>query len=394
MTEILAIDDDREILAVIKKALLREGYQVTALEDPLQLEEDKLGRYQLILLDVMMPGIDGFDLCRRIREKVDCPILFLTAKTEEKDVMTGLGAGGDDYITKPFGIGELRARVAAHIRRENREKTHTICIGEVRFSMQERKIYVQEHELVFTKAEYTICEFLALNHGQVFSKECILEHVFGFDGDSNSSAITEHVKISVQNSRNSGLTRLKRFGGSAIDGNEKRRQKTLTGLFLKFAALFCLDTFGIGMVCLLLLVLSPMTGFTLPANYAELQLTDHTEEIKAAGTEVEALIPDGCRYGIYDAAGQFKTGTFSADAQKRAWQGYKNGSKYASMGKFYCYIKQSSGDICIVTYDLHMRYVVDKLNGIVPSPEILAPVLGVVLFFLHAILLSGHFAKN
>ena len=71
MTEILAIDDDREILAVIKKALLREGYQVTALEDPLQLEEDKLGRYQLILLDVMMPGIDGFDLCRRIREKVD-----------------------------------------------------------------------------------------------------------------------------------------------------------------------------------------------------------------------------------------------------------------------------------------------------------------------------------
>ena len=221
MTEILAIDDDREILAVIKKALLREGYQVTAIDcteemlaeaqrnagaladrirwiqmdaQQLQLEEDKLGRYQLILLDVMMPGIDGFDLCRRIREKVDCPILFLTAKTEEKDVMTGLGAGGDDYITKPFGIGELRARVAAHIRRENREKTHTICIGEVRFSMQERKIYVQEHELVFTKAEYTICEFLALNHGQVFSKERILEHVFGFDGDSNSSAITEHVK--------------------------------------------------------------------------------------------------------------------------------------------------------------------------------------------------------
>lgn len=77
------------------------------------------------------------------------------------------------------------------------------------------------------------------------------------------------------------------------------------------------------MFCLVLLVLSPMTGFTLPANYAELQLTDHTEEIKAAGTDVEALIPDGCRYGIYDAAGQFKTGTFSADAQKRAWQGYK-----------------------------------------------------------------------
>ena len=116
MTEILAIDDDREILAVIKKALLREGYQVTALEDPLQLEEDKLGRYQLILLDVMMPGIDGFDLCRRIREKVDCPILFLTAKTEEKDVMTGLGAGGDDYITKPFSATYLKTRIASLLR--------------------------------------------------------------------------------------------------------------------------------------------------------------------------------------------------------------------------------------------------------------------------------------
>lgn len=162
---------------------------------------------------------------------------------------------------------------------------------------------------------------------------------------------------------------------------KKRRQKTLTGLFLKFAALFCLDTFGIGMFCLVLLVLSPMTGFTLPANYAELQLTDHTEEIKAAGTDVEALIPDGCRYGIYDAAGRFKTGTFLADAQKRAWQGYKNGSKYASMGKYYRYIKQNSGDICIVKYDLHMRYAYDKLNGIVPSLEILTPVLGVVLVF-------------
>lgn len=129
---------------------------MTALEDPLQLEEDKLGRYQLILLDVMMPGIDGFDLCRRIREKVDCPILFLTAKTEEKDVMTGLGAGGDDYITKPFGIGELRARVAAHIRRENREKTHTICIGEVRFPCRREKSMCRNMNLFYKGGIYDL----------------------------------------------------------------------------------------------------------------------------------------------------------------------------------------------------------------------------------------------
>lgn len=117
MIEILVIDDDRGILEVMRKALSRENYRVTALDDPLKVNEKDLARYQLILLDVMMPGIDGFELCRKIRDRVDCPILFLTAKNEEKDVMEGLGIGGDDYITKPFGIGELRARVAAHIRR-------------------------------------------------------------------------------------------------------------------------------------------------------------------------------------------------------------------------------------------------------------------------------------
>ena len=194
MIEILVIDDDRGILEVVRKALSRENHRVTALDDPLKVNEKDLARYQLILLDVMMPGIDGFELCRKIRDRVDCPILFLTAKNEEKDVMEGLGIGGDDYITKPFGIGELRARVAAHIRRENREKKHAISIGEVRFLMQERKVCCQGQEIGFTKAEYDICEYLALNRNQVFSKERILEHVFGFDGESSSSAITEHIK--------------------------------------------------------------------------------------------------------------------------------------------------------------------------------------------------------
>ena len=153
-----------------------------------------LARYQLILLDVMMPGMDGFDLCRKIRDKVDCPILFVTAKTEENALMEGLGMGGDDYICKPFGIGELRARVAAHLRREQREKRHRVSLGEAEFSLQERRLYFRDQEITLTKSEYAICEYLALNRGQVFSKERILEHVFGFDGESNESAITEHVK--------------------------------------------------------------------------------------------------------------------------------------------------------------------------------------------------------
>lgn len=194
MNKILAIDDDRGILELIRRTLEREGYAVTLLENPLEIEVEKLGQYQLILLDVMMPGIDGFRLCQQIRDQVDCPILFVTAKTQESDLMKGLGIGGDDYITKPFGIGELRARVAAHLRRENREKKHTIMIGEIQFSLQEKKLYCQGAELPLTKSEYAICEYLVLNRGQVFSKERILEHVFGFDGESNSSAITEHIK--------------------------------------------------------------------------------------------------------------------------------------------------------------------------------------------------------
>lgn len=194
MTKILAIDDDRGILELIRRALEREGYMVTLLEDPLGIDYEKLDQYQLILLDVMMPGMDGFSLCREIRDRVDCPILFVTAKTAERDLMEGLGIGGDDYITKPFGIGELRARVGAHLRRENREKKNRITIGDVEFSMQEKKLYCQGEELALTKSEYAICEYLALNRGQVFSKERILEHVFGFDGESSSSAITEHIK--------------------------------------------------------------------------------------------------------------------------------------------------------------------------------------------------------
>ena len=195
MSNILLLEDDLSLINGLSFAFKKQGFELNiarTLKEAEELWTD--GKYDLLVLDVSLPDGSGFEFCKRVRLTSKVPIIFLTASDEETSIIMGLDIGGDDYITKPFGIGELRARVAAHIRRENREKTHTICIGEVRFSMQERKIYVQEHELVFTKAEYTICEFLALNHGQVFSKECILEHVFGFDGDSNSSAITEHVK--------------------------------------------------------------------------------------------------------------------------------------------------------------------------------------------------------
>ncbi len=194
MIRILAVDDEERILRLIRNALEKEGYEVTAVSDPLKIRKLRLQEYQLILLDVMMPGMDGFTLCEEIRDLADCPILFLTAKTEEKDIMRGLGIGGDDYITKPFGIGELRARVAAHLRRETREKRHMVSVDGVQFYLKEKRVRYREKEIEFTKSEYAICEYLALNHGQVFSKDRIYEHVFGYEKESDNSVITEHIK--------------------------------------------------------------------------------------------------------------------------------------------------------------------------------------------------------
>lgn len=202
---ILVVDDDTGILELIRRALEHEGHQVDTISDSTLVQKQNLGQYQLILLDVMMPGMDGFSLCKELRQRVDCPILFLTAKSEESDLMQGLGVGGDDYITKPFGIGELRARVAAHLRRENRERKHLMEVNGVQFQLQARKMLYQGTEIPLTKSEYAICEYLALNRGQVFSKERIYEAVYGYEGEGDASAITEHVKNIRAKSKGLGL---------------------------------------------------------------------------------------------------------------------------------------------------------------------------------------------
>jgi two-component system, OmpR family, lantibiotic biosynthesis response regulator NisR/SpaR len=194
MANLLAVDDDKAVLALIKNILCKEGHTVTAVQEPEKVFDLLLGKFNMILLDVMMPGIDGFTLCRQIRDRVDCPILFLTAKSMESDIMAGLGEGADDYLVKPFGAGELRARIAAHLRRENRPKLNMLSLGDICFDLSGKTVSVREQTLPFTKGEYDICEFLARNRGQVFSKEKIYETVFGFDAPGDSSAVAEHIK--------------------------------------------------------------------------------------------------------------------------------------------------------------------------------------------------------
>lgn len=227
MIEILAIDDDAAILSLIRRALERDGYRVTTVTDARTLEAAELCHYELILLDVMMPGEDGFALCRRIRGMVDCPILFLTAKTAEADLLEGLAIGGDDYIKKPFSLSELRARVAAHLRRERREKTHSLHLGRIELILLEKKLLIDDEEVPLTKSEYAICELLALHKGQVFSKERILEAVFGYDGASNASAITEHVKNIRAKCQPYGLNSIETVWGIGYQWKDEEHEKRL-----------------------------------------------------------------------------------------------------------------------------------------------------------------------
>ncbi len=194
MAKILVIDDERDILVLVKNVLAKDAHVVTIVSCAKEISVNEYTKYDLILLDVMMPDIDGFELCKKIRDLVDCPILFLTAKTMESDIMFGLGIGGDDYITKPFGTGELRARVNAHLRREKREKLNMISVSGMKFNLASKEIVAQDKKVPMTKSEYAICEFLVRNRGQVFTKEQIYEAVYGYERESDSSGIAEHVK--------------------------------------------------------------------------------------------------------------------------------------------------------------------------------------------------------
>ena len=126
MAKILVVDDDPDMLNLVRVALEKDGHQVKTESDGTALQSNHCQQYELLLLDVMMPSENGFSICRRIRDKVDCPILFLTARTEDAALVQGLGLGADDYIKKPFSIAELRARVNAHLRREVRQPIHTL----------------------------------------------------------------------------------------------------------------------------------------------------------------------------------------------------------------------------------------------------------------------------
>lgn len=194
--KILIVDDDTELLKMLRSYFEIKQYDVITAENGLEALKKVSQDPDIILLDINMPQVDGIEVCRRIRDKVGCPIIFLTAKAEEEDRVNGLLSGGDDYILKPFSLKELDARIIAHLKREERHKAKSEFKfhGELMIDYLAKKIQIGDASLELTKLEYDIIEFLSMNPGQVFDKERIYERVCGFDAEGDSRVITELVR--------------------------------------------------------------------------------------------------------------------------------------------------------------------------------------------------------
>ena len=194
--KLLMVDDDVQLLKMLSQYFQIKGYEILTAKDGKEALEKAAKGPDLILLDVNMPRMDGLEVCRRIRDKVSCPILFLTARVEEEDRVGGLLSGGDDYIVKPFSLRELEARITAHLKREERHQNRTEYRfkGDCLVDYAARTVQIGEQYLELTRLEYEIAEFLSMHPGQVFDRERIYERVCGLDGEGDSRVITELVR--------------------------------------------------------------------------------------------------------------------------------------------------------------------------------------------------------
>lgn len=201
MYKILIVDDEKEVVRMLESFFRLKGYDtITAYNGEEALQKVSMAP-DLILLDINMPGMDGTEVCLKIRNYVSCPILFLTAKVEDADKIRGFSVGGDDYILKPFSIEELGARVAAHIRRDHRQGTpvNVRFFGKLAIDYSAKTVQFMSaegsgEEISFAKKEFEIIELLSVNPGQVFDKERIYERLWGYDAEGDSSVVAEHVR--------------------------------------------------------------------------------------------------------------------------------------------------------------------------------------------------------
>ena len=199
MAKILVVDDERVLVKGIKFNLENEGYQVQAGYDGEEaVELARNGEFDLIILDVMMPKIDGLQACMRIREFSNVPVIILTARSEDSDKIIGFECGADDYITKPFNILELKARVRALLRRsgtaEKRKTDEDLSIGHIRLDTGERTAWKDDERVELTAKEFDLMELLIRNPGRVFSRENLLNTVWGYEYIGDFRTVDVHIR--------------------------------------------------------------------------------------------------------------------------------------------------------------------------------------------------------
>ncbi|MFG6378976.1 MAG: response regulator transcription factor [Lachnospiraceae bacterium] len=194
--KILIVDDEIMMTELLSDHLSDEGYEVYTANSAAEALALLPKTPSLIILDINMPDIDGLELCRTIRDHVSCPILFVTARITEQDKINGLQYGGDDYITKPFSLKELSARIAAHLRRDERSRTNASVLvsGELLVNLSQHRIFYRDMEIDVSKREFEIIEFLITNAGQVFDRERIYERVWGYDAEGSADVLKEHIR--------------------------------------------------------------------------------------------------------------------------------------------------------------------------------------------------------
>jgi len=205
MSRILIVEDEDEIAMLEKDYLEVNGYDTDIVSDGrTAIDKAVNGSYDLIILDIMLPGISGYDICRQVRDQIDIPIIMVTAKTESIDKIRGLGLGADDYIAKPFDPAELVARVKSHLSRYKRltnarvgevceQEQGVITVGNLRILIRSWKVYRGMEEIKLPNKEFELLKFFAMNPNIVFSKEQLFEKIWGYDYIGDAATVTVHV---------------------------------------------------------------------------------------------------------------------------------------------------------------------------------------------------------
>jgi DNA-binding response OmpR family regulator len=200
MKKVLIIEDDPQIAKIESDYLAVNDFESEiAVTGDEGIRMALVGQYDLILLDLMLPGIDGFDVCRKLRETLDIPIIMVTARQEDIDTIKGLNIGADDYITKPFSPNVLIARVKSSIARYERlkqsdgEETDEIIVGDIRIQTSSHRVFVRDKEVDIKNKEYELLLFLASNMDIVFSRETLYERIWGLDALGDNATVAVHI---------------------------------------------------------------------------------------------------------------------------------------------------------------------------------------------------------